>query len=133
MQLLAGRSELRLGDADPIRDMNFVANTVEGYLRLAECDAAIGHMVNVGSGRGLKIREFAELAMRIVGRKVPIVTESRRVRPGKSEVRTLICDYQKANRLMGWSPRISLEAGLEATAKFMKDHLDLYRPDEYAV
>jgi hypothetical protein len=34
---------------------------------------------------------------------------------------------------MGWEPRVDLDAGLEQTARFIRDHLDLYRPEEYAV
>jgi UDP-glucose 4-epimerase len=132
-QLLAGARELRLGDVSPVRDMNFVGNTVDGYLRLAECDAALGKVVNVGTGRGATIGEIAELAMQVVGRKVPIVTDSQRVRPAGSEVRLLLCNYSRAQQLLGWQPGVGLEAGLEQTARFIKDHLELYRPEEYAV
>jgi nucleoside-diphosphate-sugar epimerase len=133
VQLVAGCSELRLGDISPVRDMSFVANTVDAYLRLAECDEAIGHVVNAGTGRGATIGQIAELAMNVVGRNVPIVTDSQRVRPAGSEVRLLLCNYAKAQQLLDWKPRITLEAGLEYTARFIKDHLDLYRPEEYAV
>jgi len=43
-QLLAGRDELRLGDTEPLRDMNFVGDTVDGFIRLAECDAALARL-----------------------------------------------------------------------------------------
>jgi NAD dependent epimerase/dehydratase len=132
-QLLAGKPELRIGDVTPIRDMNFVANTVEAFLAIAECDAALGEVVNAGSGRGVTIGEIAELAMKVTGRRVPIVTEAQRQRPQKSEVWTLIAANDKAKKLMNWSPRVSLEAGLEQAAQFIGQHLHLYRPDEYTV
>jgi NAD dependent epimerase/dehydratase len=130
-QLLAGRRELHLGDTEPVRDMTFVGDTVASFLKLAECAVALGQVVNVGTGRGVKIGELAELAMKIVGCSVPIVCDPKRVRPAKSEVRTLLCDAGKAKRLMDWQPRVSLEMGLEQTARFMRDHLSLYRPEEY--
>jgi NAD dependent epimerase/dehydratase len=130
-QLLAGCRELHLGDTEPLRDMNFVGDTVDGFIRLAECDAASGQVVQVGTGRGVKVGELAELAMKIVGRNVPIVCDPMRVRPAKSEVRTLLCDPSKANRLLAWQPRVSLESGLEQTARFIRDHLALFRPEEY--
>jgi len=132
-QLLAGARELRLGDVSPVRDMNFVGNTVDGYVRLAECDAALGKVVNVGTGRGVSIGEIAELAMQVVGRRTPIVTDSQRIRPAGSEVRLLLCNYSRAQELLGWQPGVGLEAGLEQTARFIKDHMELYRPEEYAV
>jgi len=87
------------------------------------CERRLGPRRQVG--------ELAELAMKIVGRRVPIVCDPKRVRPAKSEVRTLLCDAGKAARLTDWQPRVGLEAGLERTAKFIRDHLVLYRPEEY--
>jgi UDP-glucose 4-epimerase len=130
-QLLSGRAELHLGDTEPMRDMNYVSDTVAGFLKIAGCDAALGQVVNVGSGRGVRIGELARLAMRVVGREVPIVCDRDRVRPEKSEVRTLLCCADKARKLLGWRPQVSLEAGLEEAARFVRDRLTLYRPEEY--
>lgn len=130
-QLLAGNRELHLGDLDPVRDLNFVGDTVDSFIRLAECDAALGQVVHVGTGRAVKVGELAELCMKITGRSVPIVCDPKRVRPPKSEVRMLLCDAAKAKRLLDWQPRVRLETGLELTARFIRDHLALYRPEEY--
>src|SRR5262249_35203198 len=120
-QLLAGRAELHLGDLEPIRDMNFVGNTVEAFISIAECDAAVGHVINAGSGQGVRVGEIVEMAMKVVGRQAPVRTDTQRKRPEKSEVWTLICNNQKAKEIMGWSPRVSLQDGLEQTARFIKD------------
>jgi NAD dependent epimerase/dehydratase len=130
-QLFAGSRELHLGDTDPVRDLNFIGDTVDAFIRLAQCDAAVGQVVHVGTGRGVTIRELAELSMKIVGRTLPIVCDPKRVRPAKSEVRTLLCDAAKAKRLIDWQPRVNLEMGIEQTARFIRDHLALYRPEEY--
>ncbi|HMP59860.1 MAG TPA: GDP-mannose 4,6-dehydratase [Gemmatales bacterium] len=132
-QLLAGTLELRIGDVTPIRDMNYVGNTVESFLAIADCDAALGQVVNAGSGRGVTIGAIAQLAMKVSGRQVPIVTEAQRQRPPKSEVWTLIAANDKAQKLMGWTPRVDLETGLERAAEFIQAHLHLYRPEEYTV
>jgi hypothetical protein len=34
---------------------------------------------------------------------------------------------------MGWQPRIALEQGLEQTARFIREHPELYRPEEYTL
>ena len=49
-QLLAGRSELKLGTLTPTRDFNYAADTARGMLALALCKAAEGRVVNIGSG-----------------------------------------------------------------------------------
>ncbi|MFO0811864.1 MAG: SDR family NAD(P)-dependent oxidoreductase [Gemmatales bacterium] len=132
-QLLSGATSLKLGDASPVRDMNFVEDTVAAFLAVAASDACLGEVVNAGTGRGETIGTIAELAMKIVGRTVPIQTEALRQRPEGSEVWKLIAANAKAKQLAGWSPQVTLEAGLEKTARFIEKNLALYRPGEYAV
>ena len=59
-QCLAG-SRVRLGNVDPTRDLNFVSNTVEGFVRAAVAPKALGQTVNLGSGREIAIRDLALL------------------------------------------------------------------------
>lgn len=132
-QLLSGASELRLGSLDPVRDFNFVADTVAGFLAVAESEAAVGEVINIGSGRGVTIGEFVATAMNVVGQQVSIVQDEHRVRPEKSEVFALICDNRKAADLTGWQPQWSLEAGVRETARFIEAHLRLFQPKEYAI
>ncbi|UCC67270.1 MAG: SDR family NAD(P)-dependent oxidoreductase [Armatimonadota bacterium] len=132
-QLIAGRPELRLGSLEPIRDMSYVANAVDAFLQIADCDEAIGETVNAGSGEGRTIQEIAEAAMEVVGRRVPVVLDPQRVRPDESEVLELICDNGKAERLMGWRPTVGFTEGLKLTASFVEAHPEIYRPEEYAL
>ncbi len=130
-QLLSGEESLKLGSLDPVRDFNFVDDTVEGFIAAAKCDAAIGQTLNIGSGTKITIGQLAEEAMNVTGRRIPIVTESQRVRPTKSEVGLLLCDYRKAQQVMGWKPRIPFSTGLKQTAEFVAAHLDLFRSKEF--
>lgn len=132
-QLLSGVAELKLGDATPVRDMNFVEDTVAAFLAVAGPQQCLGEVINAGSGRGETISRIAELAMNITGRQVPIRVETQRQRPEGSEVWKLIAANSKIQQLAGWSPSVSLEQGLEKTSNFIKNHLHLYRPGEYAV
>jgi NAD dependent epimerase/dehydratase len=132
-QLLSGANSLKLGDATPVRDMNFVEDTVAAFLAVAASDQCLGEVINAGTGRGETIGAIAELAMKIVGKQVPIITDQQRQRPEGSEVWKLIASNAKAKQLANWSPQVSLEAGLEKTARFIEKHLHLYRPGEYAV
>jgi len=130
-QLLSEKTSLRLGSLTPVRDLNFVQNTVDGFLAIAESDAAIGEVINLGSGRGVTIGQVAELLMEIVGKKLPVQTDDSRIRPEKSEVFTLIANAEKAEKLLGWKPKISLEKGLAQTVDFIRNHQALFRHDEY--
>lgn len=132
-QLLAGFPELRLGSVDPLRDFLFVKDTVEGYLAVSQSDACVGCVTNVGTGVAVSIGQTAELAMKVVGRSVPIVTEEKRTRPANSEVMALICDASAARERCGWTPKFTLEEGLSSVAIFISEHMDKFRPKEYMI
>lgn len=70
---------------------------------------------------------------KLLDRSPRIVTQTRRVRPEKSEVLKLHASNQKARDRLGWEPTVSLEAGLRRTIEWIAKHLDLYRPDQYTV
>jgi dTDP-glucose 4,6-dehydratase len=131
-QALTGDA-IRLGSLSPVRDLNFVSDTVAGFLKVAENPQAVGEVINVGYGKSVSIGELAEKIVAIVGGKKQIVTEAARVRPEASEVLELLCDHRKAKALLGWQPHVSLEAGLERTVRYIKDHLSHYKPDTYNV
>ncbi|HEY9087657.1 MAG TPA: SDR family NAD(P)-dependent oxidoreductase [Anaerolineaceae bacterium] len=131
-QLLAGQ-ELRLGSLHPTRDLNYVANTVDGFLRAAETDAALGQVINLGSGREISIGDLAQLIAGLMGVEFRLHSETQRVRPEKSEVERLIADNRLAKSLLGWEPRVSLEEGLEKTIAWIKTHSERYRADLYVI
>ena len=124
---------IRLGSLSPVRDLNYVSDTVAGFIQVAENPRAIGEVINVGSGKAVSIGDLAEKILAIVGGKKQIVTEDSRVRPEASEVMELLCDHGKAKTLLGWQPQVSLEAGLEQTVRYIKDNLSSYKSEIYNV
>jgi len=77
--------------------------------------------------------DLAKLAMAVVGREVEIACDRDRVRPDHSEVMALICNNEKAKALAGWEPHVSLRDGLSRCAEFVREHPELFKPDEYSV
>jgi NAD dependent epimerase/dehydratase len=126
-----GSPTIRLGSLTPLRDLNYVLDTVEGFLSVAESDAAVGQVVNVGTGAAVSIGELAQRILRLMGVEKEIFTDEQRVRPEKSEVLTLLCDRSKAEKLTGWKPRFTLDQGLSATIDFIRAHPGRFRPDVY--
>lgn len=132
-QLAAGRTTLRLGSLSPVRDMNYVADTAAGFLAVGASEAAVGQVINVGSGRAVTMGELVEKIFAVAGRRAEVVTDDARVRPDGSEVLVLLADAKKAKALTGWESKVSLEEGLEATYAYVRDHLGAFRVDDYAV
>lgn len=122
-----------LGNLQPTRDLNYVGNTVEGFLRAATADAAVGRTINIGSGRKISIGDLAKLIASMINLSITIEQDDRRIRPTNSEVGALIADHTLARTLLGWEPRVSLEEGLKLTIQWMKANLDKYQPYEYQV
>ncbi len=124
---------LHLGTLDTTRDFTYVADTARGFIAIGGADAAVGEVVNAGSGREVSIREIVAKVGAIVGRELEVEGDSQRLRPAKSEVSRLRSDSSKAQRLAGWRAEVSLDDGLRRTAEWVREHIDLYRPREYAV
>jgi dTDP-glucose 4,6-dehydratase len=125
--------EIRLGSLEPTRDLNYVDDTVSGFLQCAAAQRAVGQVVNLGSGREISIGDLAKLILHMIGRDVPIVCESQRQRPAGSEVERLLASAARARDLAGWSPRYTLEQGLEHTIAWIRQHPEVYRVGGYRV
>lgn len=132
-QAAAGRKEIKLGNLAPTRDFNYVKDTVRGFCLLAECDQAVGEVVNIGSNTEISIRDLTELIKKIMTKEVTFVSEDARLRPGKSEVERLVCDNAKIKELVSYSPEYSLEKGLRETAEWITDNLHTFKVDIYNV
>jgi dTDP-glucose 4,6-dehydratase len=127
------REEVKLGSLDPSRDFTFVADTVEGFMRVASAENVLGEEINLGNDNTIRIGDLAEKIFGMIGKTPKLIADPQRVRPGKSEVMKLWASNQKAKERLGWEPRVSLDEGLSRTIEWIKSHLDLYQPDQYTV
>jgi len=131
-QLLADQT-VRLGSLKPTRDLNFFANTVDGFVLAASTPAAIGRTINLGSGREISIGDLAQLIARLMNKPICIEGEDVRVRPKGSEVERLLADNQLAHKLLNWEPLVNLEDGLQRTIEWIQQHPERYHPNVYVI
>lgn len=126
--------KLRIGSLEPIRDMTYVKDSVEGYVKVGLCDKVIGQEVNLGMGKGDTVGKIVERILKIMGKEnLPIVHDPARIRPVKSEVMELISDNSIARKVCGWEPKYSLDDALKETIEWIRKNIDLFRPDEYMI
>ncbi len=131
-QALTG-DKVYLGNLHPTRDYTYVEDTVRAFIMIAECKRAVGEVINVGSNFEISIGDLAKKIISLIGKDVKIVVDPKRVRPKKSEVERLRCDYSKAKRILGWEPKVSLEEGLKRTIDWIREHIHLYKPYIYNI
>lgn len=124
---------VRLGNLESTRDFNYVSDTVDGFISVAEHSGAVGKVVNIGSGREISIKGLATLILELLGVDIPIVSDRQRFRPSDSEVDRLCASNDRARELTGWHPRHSLREGLAETIEWIRGHMGIYRPAMYAI
>ena len=138
-QIAAGQRVVKLGSLHPTRDFNFVADTVAGMIALAETDASIGEVINLGSNFEVTIADTVSTIARLMRAEVKIEVDEQRVRPGGSEVERLWASNEKAKRITGWQPTYGaaqgFERGLAETIAWFTqtENLKLYRAERYSV
>lgn len=138
-QIAAGASEIKLGAVHPTRDFTFVSDTAAAFEALAECDAAVGQTVNVGSGFEISIGDTARAIIDLMGRDSTIVTDDQRLRPEASEVERLWADSELMRSLTGWKPEYGggegFRRGLRETIEWFSDPANLgrYKTDRYVL
>jgi NAD dependent epimerase/dehydratase len=131
-QVLAG-GPVALGNLTPTRDLTFVTDTVEAFVRIADCVAALGRVVNAGSEQETSVSSLVERIELLLDRSASVELDPERVRPPDSEVERLCADASLARELFGWSPSVGLDEGLHLTAGWIADNLDRYRVGAYTV
>jgi NAD dependent epimerase/dehydratase len=124
---------IRLGSLTPVRDFNFVKDTVAGFVLVAESDASVGQVINVGSGREITIGELANKIVAIIGGNKKITTDTTRVRPENSEVMKLLANNSKALSLIGYAPKHTIDEGLALVIDFVRKNPGFYKTDIYNV
>ena len=128
---------MKLGSIHPTRDFNFVGDTVEGFIAALGTKAGIGEVINIGSGFEISIGDTARTIAELMGASIEIEQDAMRLRPERSEVDRLCASNAKAQKLLGWSPRVAgiqgLRKGLEQTIAWFTEpkNLSRYRENVY--
>lgn len=115
---------IRIGDATPQRDFNFVADTVRAFLAVGAAGGlAMGTSYNAGSGVAHSVGAMIETVVALTGCNKPVETEAARMRPEKSEVRVLLAGSDRLREATGWQSEVDLRQGLEATVDWWRDRI----------
>lgn len=138
-QIATGARTVRLGALHPTRDLNYVSDTIAGFIAVAESDEAVGEVINVGSNFEISMGETAHMIADVMGVEIEIAVDNQRVRPEKSEVERLWADTSKSRRLLGlnaqYAGREGLRRGLAETVAWFSEakNLAVYKANLYNI
>ena len=109
--LLEGRQPTIYGDGEQTRDFTYVANVVDGVLRACAAPKVAGEVINVATGGSISLNELLRVMNRLVGTNLQAV-----YKPGRQgDVKDSQADITKAKTLLGYTPLVPLEEGLQRT------------------
>jgi len=138
-QIANGQRKIKLGSVTPTRDFNYINDTVNGFISVAESQNSVGQVINIGSNYEISIGDTVQLIAEVMGVEIEIETDEQRLRPEKSEVERLWAANAKAKRLLGWEPayggRDGFKRGLKETIEWFtcRDNLKKYKADVYNI
>lgn len=132
-QILSGQESIKLGSLIPTRDLNYVADTVNGFLAIADSDHLFGEVTNIGMNSEISIADLVVLIQEILGKKITITTDEQRIRPEKSEVNRLLCDNTKLLNNTDWRPQYTMRSGIQETANWIESNMNVFKPELYNV
>ena len=132
-QILSGAKTIKLGNLTPTRDLTFVKDTANGFFEIFKSDKLFGEVTNIGMNEEISMGDLTDLIAKTIGKEIEIISDTQRIRPGKSEVDRLMCNNTKITENTNWKPNYTLESGLKETIDWFRNHLELYKPDIYNV
>lgn len=105
------------GNSEATRDFTFVGDIVDGLLRAGYFENVVGNEMNLASGKEIKIGELANLINELTGNKAGTVLTGKR----KWDTKTRLCaSIDRANKLMGYEPKMEFKEGLKLTVDWFK-------------
>lgn len=130
-QLLAGSQSVQLGNLSPRRDLTFIDDTVEAFVKMATTEPEPGELIHLGTGQTTSIGDLFQTCCQVVEADARVVTDSQRLRPEASEVDVLLSDPSKAKSVLEWQACTTLFDGLKTTAEWLRPRVDRHQAARY--
>jgi dTDP-L-rhamnose 4-epimerase len=113
-------------DGEQSRDFTHVSDIVNGILLALESEAAVGHAVNLGTGRPTTVANVAQVISAGMGLDIePERAEQYRA----GDIRHCFADPTRARELLGFEATTSFEAGMRELVDWLQDKNAVDRVD----
>ncbi len=118
---LSGQTIQLTGALRQSRDFCYVTDVVDGILRCAVSQEAVGRAYNIASGREVTIPSLVGLIQRICESDSEVLDREKRHWDQRDRI---VASIDLARRELGFSPKVSLESGVQETAEWYRQHWD---------
>ena len=116
-----------LGNIKPTRDLTYVEDLCEAFLKVFKNKKLFGEVVNVGNNSNISIKDLVNKISKLINVKVKIKSEKLRVRPKYSEVSDLKSSIKKITMFTKWKPKTKIDRGLKKTIDWIKLNKNYYK------
>jgi nucleoside-diphosphate-sugar epimerase len=113
-QALAGEPLEVHGDGEQSRDFTYIDNVVEGNLRAMAAPGVSGEVFNIACGTRHSLIAIADAIADFLGRQLPRAHTA----PRAGDVRHTLADITKAERLLGYRPKVDFATGMRSTCEY---------------
>jgi CDP-paratose 2-epimerase len=114
------------GDGKQVRDVLHVDDLLNAYdLAIENIATCAGEVYNVGGGSSNVLSiwtEFGPILEQLHGKPIPVARSN--WRPGDQKV--FVADVRKAERELGWTPKVSAEEGVEKLFEWVRENRNLF-------
>jgi len=123
--LLEKRPIQIFGDGLQLRDFNYVDDAVDAFMISAMNPAASGKIFNLGSREVISLKNLADI---LVGMNAGAFSEIIPFPPERKviDIGDYYSNFDLAERVLGWSPKVTLSEGLIKTVEYYREHLPKY-------
>lgn len=107
-------------DGTCIRDYIAVTDLVDAHVKALDHLQRGGDdlICNLGNGQGFSVRQIVDCARRVTGHAIPVVMGQRRA----GDPARLVAAARKAQQVLGWQPRLGVEAIIESAWRWHREH-----------
>ncbi len=112
--------DFEMTTGDQRRDLLYVEDLADAFVRTAARPALRGAVLNVASGEEHAIRDVADRIVRLTGASIHLRAGARSARPG--DLQHLVGGTDRARRMLGWQASVPLDEGLARTVAWYREH-----------
>ena len=107
------QDSIKLGNLSPTRDFNYVLDTVQGFIKIAEHTESVGMLYNIGSGTEISIGEVVQKVCQLLGlEQVHVIQEIPGTKEGRPKINIMGAQkYGKLKVLLKENTQIVLSPG----------------------